>query len=235
MSYAAKWSSNTITKQIAVHHMTKYGHLLKWSEYQEICLEVGCGEGTITKEIFYPWIKDRIQKLVAIDKLDGMIKFAKEHNSAEKLEYHTLDIMDNNMTKGMKNQYDHVFSICVDHLITDTRYVQTKNKELACSDVVFNVNRSYASILHSLLKPGGQTFIITIADNFFKHSLDIMYRREKWSKYKPQQPIFTEYTANPVDYLSNILRNTGFNINECEHEKMSFVTEDFKGGHERCR
>ncbi|KAK9717696.1 hypothetical protein QE152_g23625 [Popillia japonica] len=120
-----------------------------------------------------------------------------------------IDIMDSKTTKDMKNQYDHIFASCMDHLILDTR--------------------SLVSTLHAFLKPEGQLFIITLPDNFFKRGLDKQFQNEKWIKYKPKQPLFTEYTKNPIQYLTTILQNTGFEVNKCEYDNQFYTTNDLEG------
>lgn len=121
MNYAAKWSATDVNKVTILRHLKTYGHLLKWKDYKETCLEVGCGEGVMTKEILLPYIEDHIAKLVAVDILDGMIQFAKERNAHEKIDYQIVDILNDQFITTMQSQFDHVFSLFVSHLIPDTR------------------------------------------------------------------------------------------------------------------
>lgn len=121
MSYASKWSNIDVNKRIVLRQLKNYCDLLKWKNYKENCIDVGCGEGTLTRQVLYPYIQNHIHKLEAIDNLDGMIQFAREHNSHEKIEYHTMDILNDRMIKNMLNQFDHLFSFFVSHLIPDTR------------------------------------------------------------------------------------------------------------------
>ncbi|GJQ66751.1 hypothetical protein Trydic_g4691 [Trypoxylus dichotomus] len=90
--------------------------MVKWLDYKGTVLEVGCAKGSVTKEILYQRREHRIHKLVAIDKLHGMIvSICKKTMLPTK-----STIMDNKVTDGMANKFDLIFSTTVAQLIPNT-------------------------------------------------------------------------------------------------------------------
>lgn len=121
MNYAALWFKNSISRRNAKDQFEKFGHLLKWTRSKENILDAGCGEGSVTREILYPLVKNHVHKIVAVDKCDGMISFAKEHNQVEEIDYQIMDLMDEAQVSKAANRFGHIFSIHLSHWIPDTR------------------------------------------------------------------------------------------------------------------
>lgn len=122
MNHASLWFKTSITKQNAKFQLQKFEHLLKWKSDKETIIDAGCGEGSVTKEILYPAVKNNIQKILAVDRNEEMINFAKQNNQIEGIEYRVMDIMDQRLLKTVPNQFDHLFAIHLAHWIPDTRY-----------------------------------------------------------------------------------------------------------------
>ncbi|KRT84896.1 methyltransferase, partial [Oryctes borbonicus] len=202
MNYANKWFKTTITKQAVLRYLQNYGHLLKWQNYKEHVLEVGCGEGSITKNILFSHIKDRVHKLVAVDKLDAMIVLAKKESQEEEIEYQILDIMDERRIEKMQSQFEHIFSFFVAHLIPD--------------------NRAFFNGLWKMLKPGGQVFVTMFSDHCFKRSFYRQSKEDKWAKYIQPETIFTDYTDKPDEYLRGLLTDVGFQVDICKVEHRTY-------------
>lgn len=121
MPYAELWTKTTASKEIASFYLKKFGHLLKWKDYKETILEVGCAEGSVTKELLFPFVKNHVKKLVAIDKLDDMISCAKKANTIAEIDFQVMDAMDGESVTKKANQFDHIFSTMVAHWITDNK------------------------------------------------------------------------------------------------------------------
>lgn len=121
MSYASLWAKNNLTKPNARLYIEKFGHLLKWHNCKENIMDAGCADGSLTSEVLYPYMKNHVQKILAVDKLDGMIDHAKKHNKIEEIDYQVLDVMDQNKTKGLANQFRHIFAFHLAQWIPDTK------------------------------------------------------------------------------------------------------------------
>lgn len=121
MNYASMWYKTNITKRMATYCIEKYVQHLKWTGFKEDILEVGCAEGSVTANILYPQIKNHVGKLLATDKLEGMIDFAKKENKLQEIDYQVLDVTDSLATRRYRNQFDHIFSFLAAHYILDTR------------------------------------------------------------------------------------------------------------------
>ncbi|GJQ69611.1 hypothetical protein Trydic_g2820, partial [Trypoxylus dichotomus] len=67
--YAALWAQSAPTKTYVTGGFNNYGHLLKWKAEMETVLEIGLEDGSVTREILSKPYGDRIEKLIAIDKL----------------------------------------------------------------------------------------------------------------------------------------------------------------------
>lgn len=121
MSYASVWAKNNITKPNAKLYLEKFGHLLKWQNYKENIMDAGCGDGCVTSEVLYPYVRKHAQKILAVDKLDGMIDYANKHNKIDEIDYQLVDVTDQNKTKGLANQFRHIFAFHLAQWIPDTK------------------------------------------------------------------------------------------------------------------
>lgn len=121
MDYSDMWCKTTASKNLASAILNKHRDSFKWKNYKENILEIGCGDGSLTKTVLYSFIGDHVQELVAIDKLDYMCNYAKANNAVEGIEYRFKDAMDADHVEEMKGQFDHIFAIFVAHWIPDTK------------------------------------------------------------------------------------------------------------------
>ncbi|GJQ66752.1 putative juvenile hormone acid methyltransferase [Trypoxylus dichotomus] len=208
MNHASKWLRTTVTKEAAKDFLENYGPLLKWKSYKEDILEVGCADGSITKNILFPYIKDHVHKFLATDKLANMIDVAKKENYLEEIEYQILDVMNRKNVENMHNRFDHIFSFIVAHIIPDSR--------------------GFFTSLHKMLKPNGQIVTTALNDNFLKRSLCRQAKEERWAKYVKPDLIFANYTNKPDQYLRTLLTDIGFQVDICHVKYKTYQTEHFE-------
>lgn len=121
MNLALLYSRSNCTAQLFARDLEKFGSLLKWNNYQEDILEVGCATGLISSTVLYPYIKDRVRKLISVDKRQCMIDFAKEHHQVENIEYRLMDVMRCEDVEKMKNRFDRIFVPLVAHWMPDNK------------------------------------------------------------------------------------------------------------------
>lgn len=199
MNVAVNWSKTNVTLQLTKHYFKKHGHCLKWRDYKENILEVGCGEGSVTAKVLYPYIKNHTQRLLATDKLEEMVTFAKQHNKMNRVDYQVMDIMNEQQVKALQNQFDHIFSLFLSHWIPDTR--------------------TMLSGFHQMLKMHGQILVIGFIDSYLNQCVEKLKKESKWRKYISANEIFANYTQYPKQYLENLLQELGFNVDVYDSEK----------------
>ncbi|GJQ66754.1 putative juvenile hormone acid methyltransferase [Trypoxylus dichotomus] len=211
MNYTNKWLRTTLTKEATTDFLQNYGRLLKWKNYKEDILEVGCADGSITKNILFPCIKEHVHKLLATDKLADMIDFAEKTNYLEEIDYQILDVMNPKSVEKLHNRFDHIFSFIVAQIIPD--------------------NSGFFTALHKMLKPGGQIFTTMFSDNCIKRSIYRQAKEEKWAKYIKPDLIFADYTDNPDQYLRKLLEDIGFQVDVCHVKSKAYQTQNFGGNY----
>lgn len=121
MSSASLWFKSCAPRQNATSQLGKFAHLLKWKNYKETILDAGCGEGSITKEILYPVVKNHSKKILSVDKSEVMINFAKKHNQVDDIDYQVMDVIDQAQVTKAANQFDRIFAIHLAQWIPNTR------------------------------------------------------------------------------------------------------------------
>ncbi|GJQ87695.1 putative juvenile hormone acid methyltransferase [Trypoxylus dichotomus] len=203
MACAALWAQTSPTKIYVDDGFNNYGHLLKWKAEKETVLEIGCGDGFITREILYKRYGDHIKKLIAIDKLDSMIEYAKSFNKNESIDFVTMDIKDQNSIEKMKGCFDHIFTFYTIHWITDSR----------------SLMRNF----YDILKPSGQVFISIMVNSAVHESFRRLSKKGVWCKYVPVEQIFADYTNDPVKYVTTIMQDAGFKVVLCTRVKDSGI------------
>lgn len=124
MNLSLLWSKSAFTSPLFAQDLQKFGSILKWRSCQEDVLEVGCATGLITRTVLYPYIEDRVRKLVAVDKHQSMIDFAKDRNQFGKIEYRKVNVMKQVEVQKMKGKFGHIFVPLVAHWIPDNRWVK---------------------------------------------------------------------------------------------------------------
>lgn len=121
MNTAKLWAKGSVTKQVAISSLQEFGNFIRWGKSKSKILEVGCGEGSITRDILFPFAKAHAEKLTAIDLLQDMIDLAKKENKIEEIEFRACDIMDRKYIEEVKGKFNHIFSIYTAQLIPDNR------------------------------------------------------------------------------------------------------------------
>lgn len=200
-------ATNTLILRDAMQSLEKYSHLLRWKE-RERALDVGCGTGNVTTQVLVPHLPTDYKLLVGLDISEPNVKYAAEHYSGPHITYLHGDIAepDFQMLKGYFEKEN--ISIGFDKVFSFNCLGWVKN------------SGQWSKNIYSLLRPGGQTFLM-----FFTHASFIEMRIEtafskRWIPYtKAVEPYRNEFhnSTDINDDLTKVMTNAGFIMESCEH------------------
>lgn len=118
-----KWYSQHLdpfvdTTKAFVENPSKH---LKWSLKPESILDLGIGDGKMTKVVILPLIPINIKEYIGGDISEKMLSSAKATISHEKFKTLRIDATTKNLPNELKNRFDHIFSYNLFHHTQDLR------------------------------------------------------------------------------------------------------------------
>lgn len=199
-------SSSPSQKADTEYFLHKYGHFINFRE-NAIVLDLGCGDGYVTINILGKYLEHKYKKLIGVDSNVKMIKYAEATYGNYNREFHVMDVVTKDLPEEFESNFDCVFSFYCFMWVH-------KEQELVLS----NINR--------MLKVGGDTFFIFVAQHPIYWLYEKMAKYSKYAKYMENLrdivPIYHEYT-NKEEWYRSILKENGFEINTCRVVDMSFT------------
>ncbi|XP_074658682.1 trans-aconitate 2-methyltransferase-like [Tubulanus polymorphus] len=139
---------------------------LKQRAYKHV-LDIGCGTGEVTN-VLLNRIND-VENLIAFDKLESMVKFARSENPNPKIEYVIADVTKpESFSPEWRQKFDLITAFLVFHW-TPNQY-------------------SNLETIKSLLAPKGEVIILLLTAGTIEYMSEVA-KLEKWSHY------FEGYTA----------------------------------------
>ncbi|KRT82457.1 hypothetical protein AMK59_3178 [Oryctes borbonicus] len=91
--------------------------------------------------------------------------------------------------------------------------------------------RNFFDSLHKMIKPNGQIFTTLFNDTFLRRSFYRQFKEGKCAQYVKPALIVANYTDKSDQYLSELLTDTGFQVELCHAASKSYQTENFRGNH----
>ncbi|VVC26995.1 Hypothetical protein CINCED_3A022699 [Cinara cedri] len=170
----------------------------------EIVLDLGCGPGDVTSDILYPFLKNKIELLVAVDKSKQMVEFAKRNYGCSKINFKVLDIENVNDCTFNSCGFNKIFSFYCLH------WIQNK------LDALVN--------MHLMLKNSGEILVYFLLVNPVVELYKCM--DEEWKKYVPDiiQKAQTIYSEEEVKLL---FIKAGFKVISIESSIKKHTYPDF--------
>ncbi|KAF5297623.1 hypothetical protein FQR65_LT09950 [Abscondita terminalis] len=201
-------------KNVTQRILDKHHKRIQWKEGKlATVVDIGSASGETTKNILYPYIKENLKMLVGVEISHDMVKFANDHYSSSKLQFHQGDVQSEEFVNSYRNAFDHVFSFWCLHWVND--------KKKAFSNI------------WEIMRPGGD-MLITFAPsgNIFD-----VYRKVQhsptWMPYLKDgnHPICpTTECESRLPALQVSLERLGFTVGLCESDEgvMKFNEKDFE-------
>lgn len=94
---------------------------LKWSSEPESILDLGIGDGRMTKEVIIPIVPKNIKEYVGGDISEIMLKSAEKTLNYEKYRSFIIDAQAKSVPVEMKNRFHHIFANFLLHHTRNTR------------------------------------------------------------------------------------------------------------------
>lgn len=99
----------------------KHGGFLKWKPESECILDLGIGDGRVTREIVLTIIPKNVKEYVGADLSEPMLKSVTKTLLHPKLQTLQLDAATKNLPNDLKNRFDHVLANGLLHHVQDAR------------------------------------------------------------------------------------------------------------------
>ncbi|XP_060865766.1 LOW QUALITY PROTEIN: juvenile hormone acid O-methyltransferase-like [Metopolophium dirhodum] len=170
----------------------------------EIVLDLGCGPGDVTSDILYPFLKNKINQLVGVDKSIEMVEFAKKNYGCSKMDFKVLDIENAHDCSFYSHTFNKIFSFFCFHWV--------HNKV----DSLLN--------MHLMLKSGGEILVNFMLINPLVELYKCM--DTEWQIYikdikQMSQNVYSQ------DEIRDIFTKAGFRIINLESSIKKYTFPDF--------
>lgn len=111
----AKGSSHVNINKIA---LGKYWQFIKWGDEPESILDIGIGDGRVTKYAILPNISKEIKEYIGSDISQEMLNFSKTVIDHPKYVTVQMDICSNEIPLEFQNRFDKIFSCFLLHMVS---------------------------------------------------------------------------------------------------------------------
>ncbi|XP_022905522.1 juvenile hormone acid O-methyltransferase-like [Onthophagus taurus] len=214
--YQAKLYSNYngLQKNDAKYVLDNYFNLVKWNgDLDETVLDVGCGDGNVTIDLLLPLLPKNAEKLLGVDISKDMIKFARDNNRREKVEYDVMDVGgvldDVHLLDG--NCFQHIFSFYCLHWVQDQKQ---------CFENLYNLLDENGDLLITFL---ARNPIFTVYDNLSKNNRWAQYMKDVKKYLSPYHNL-----EDPEKELHKVMADVGFKVKKCELVDRTFIFHDLE-------
>lgn len=90
---------------------------IKWSTFPESIIDVGVGDGKVTKTVIFPILPDNIKEYVGADLSIQALNFSKTTVDHPKYKTWQIDICSKDLPVHYRNRFDKVFACFLLHMI----------------------------------------------------------------------------------------------------------------------
>jgi len=181
-----------------------WDHSQQYQEYllryikgaKELCLDIGCGTGELTKKL-----SSKCKKAIGIDISKSMIDEAKKRNNQYNIEYHNVDI--DSLLDNSEEMYDVVISIATFHHLDMERVLGKLKSRVKNGGMILILdlykNKSVFEHLLSLIATISNPFIYLIKRGSIRNTKE---EREAWKDHFQYDEYYT------IDEIKDIADRT---------------------------
>lgn len=108
--------SNTLQKRDALECLEEYARKIKWRNFSDSVIDIGCGDGSVTSSILRRYVPNDCSRLVGCDISQKMVQYANKHYATDQVSFKVLDI-EGALPRELKSSFDHAFSFYTLHWI----------------------------------------------------------------------------------------------------------------------
>lgn len=101
--------------------MARYVRLLKWNSFPECIMEVGIGDGRVSKAAVWPVLPKEIEDFIGCDISESALDFSKGIINNDKYRTIRMDLTADNIPHSLRNRCHHVISNFCLHMIQKSR------------------------------------------------------------------------------------------------------------------
>ncbi|CAG9859956.1 unnamed protein product [Phyllotreta striolata] len=197
--------SGGIALLFAKNSLKRYQHLIKWKKDASI-LELGFGTGHNSMQYLVPLLPKDYKEFIGSDVSEEMVDYAKNDFKIPKSKVVKLDAC-SDVPNEYRERFDHIFAFMLIHML--------------------NKPREAFKNIHTMLKPGGSTFIMFMERKPVEYVMAQLKLHPKWSKYDHDvmiAPYF--YSKSPQELYKKDIDSAGFVDYFMEAQNDSYICEE---------
>ncbi|XP_045534537.1 juvenile hormone acid O-methyltransferase [Papilio machaon] len=202
--------SNTLQKRDAVECLEEYAIKIKWRNYNDRIIDIGCGDGSVTSNILRRYLPNNYGRLIGCDISKNMVQHANRHHANNRNCFRVMDI-ESELPRDLRECFDHAFSFYTLHWI--------KRQECAFRNIF------------DLLVEGGDCLLIFLGHMPVFDVYRVLARSARWRPWLHDVDRFVSPyhdTQEPEKKIRVMMEEIGFREVEVKRKERSFIYDSIE-------